>query len=159
MIKILSKRRFDNFIKQNFIDDNNVEGLKDYAFISILNSPNNTWFGDDDYFFTSVFKLQHENVLILTFDDVENQSPGNIPFSEEMADMVLDFVNKNKERDFIIHCAAGISRSGAIGSFINNYVQWDFQRFKIENPQIQPNARVLRMLNNKAWEMKYGKRN
>jgi len=46
---------------------------------------------------------------------------------------------------------AGVSRSGAVGEFVNGYAQGDWARFKRDNPQILPNGRVLRMLNDAKY--------
>jgi len=43
---------------------------------------------------------------------------------------------------------AGISRSGAIGLFINDFFGGDKELFKKENPYIHPNWRVFTMLKN-----------
>ena len=43
-------------------------------------------------------------------------------FTKEMADDVVKFIEKNIDKDFYIHCSAGISRSQAITKFIHlNY--------------------------------------
>lgn len=54
-------------------------------------------------------------------------------------------LNKDKQQ-FIVHCSAGISRSGAVGTFINDYFGLDYSTFRKTNPQVQPNPFVLRTL-------------
>lgn len=155
MIKILSKKNFDKLISIEGINDGNVENIKNVAFISVLNSPSNNWFGEDQYYMNSIFEKEHNNVLILTFDDVENSINGNISFDEKMANKLIEFIDQNKNRDFIIHCAAGISRSGAIGTFIKDYLELNSEEFKKYNPYVQPNSHVLRVLNKIFWDKKY----
>jgi len=50
----------------------------------------------------------------------------------------------------LVHCDAGISRSGAVATFASNYLNIDFQ-----DEYIKPNPYVLRILNNLIWNEKY----
>ena len=126
------------------ITDDNVEERDLVAFISI----NDT--GKDSY-----FKRNHKNVLTLHFDDVDKDgetSPTNYgdtkAFSEDQANEIIEFIKKNSgAEDFIVHCHAGISRSGAVGRFINDYLGGDKELFERMNPRIVPNGRVLELLN------------
>lgn len=131
----------------NNINDQNAESFDDIAFISILNTDTTS----------GHFKINKTNVLILFFDDIitdlnwDNDSNyiGPVAFTEEQAKQVLEFVDNNKDRkQFIIHCSAGISRSGAVGTFINDYFGLDYRTFRQKNPQVQPNPLVLRTLKN-----------
>ena len=150
-IYVLSKIRFNEILDKNNINDNNVDEFKQYAFICINDS-------SGEYYHDPLFLSSHSNVLTLFFDDVENDlemSPTNHnmtrAFTEEDADKVINFLNCNKRiKTLLIHCAGGISRSGAVGTFALDYYKSDKQRFKEDNPKIIPNARVLRMLNNKV---------
>lgn len=152
-VKVLSKPEFNDLMANNNINDRNVENFKNIAFISINDTHGNwsvSWFDSD-----------HPNVLRMWFDDIENDletSPTNPhkckAFSPEQAKQVFDFINENYDKDFFVHCSAGISRSGAIGAFINDYHSWDRDKFMKDNPYIHPNARITRMLNNKVWKEK-----
>ena len=154
-IKVLSKPEFNSLMVNNKVNDENVEGLENLALISINDTHGNwavSWFDSD-----------HPNVLRLWFDDIEHDletSPTNPhkckAFSPEQAKQVFDFINENYEKDFIVHCSAGISRSGAVGAFINDFFAWDRLNFEKNNPHILPNPRVRRMLNNKVWKDKLG---
>ena len=144
-VKILSKPEFNQVMGNNKIDDNNVETIPS-ALISINDSFGNwsvSWFDRD-----------HPNVLRLWFDDIEHNnevSPTNqgscSAFSDEQAHQVIEFVKQNRDKNFLVHCSAGISRSGAVGTFINGYCGGDWEEFKRSNPYISPNPRVSRMLN------------
>lgn len=62
---------------------------------------------------------------------------------------IVMFVNKHKGKScFIIHCSAGISRSGAVATFIkdkfNDEININF--FNNENKYIQPNLYILKRL-------------
>ena len=54
------------------------------------------------------------------------------------------------DSEIYINCAAGISRSGAVGFVLNEYFNQDnyehYERFKKVNMQIQPNPMVKRIL-------------
>lgn len=58
-----------------------------------------------------------DNILYLQMVDIESESSG---FTEQMAKSVLEFV-KSDDEHIVIHCLVGVSRSGAIAKFINEY--------------------------------------
>lgn len=96
------------------------------------------------------------NILKLVFDDASSSEAGCKLFTPEQALQIKTFVDKiDKAKPLFVNCYAGISRSGAVGTVINDYVNcflndyrknddWDlfFQR----NPQILPNAYVMRVM-------------
>ena len=118
-----------------------------------------------------------DNVLILKFDDVEEmrecsnagmrecemQQRGQA-MTEADADAVARFAGDGRdsryggvagmdERPIMIHCTAGISRSGAIGAALNEYYnkvrsqnEADHEAFWSRHPNINPNLHVLRLL-------------
>lgn len=150
-IYVLSKLEFKDILEQNSITDNNVNEFFKIAFISINDS-------NGSFYNKPLFEQEHSNVLTLWFDDVEKDgqiSPTNKEFTKaftnEQAKSILEFlkINKNAET-FLVHCAAGISRSGAVGQFILDYLKGDKDFFNIKNRHILPNGRVLRMLNEQA---------
>jgi len=73
------------------------------------------------------FKPGWEDVLELSFDDVTGpmvwSEAGRAitasPATLEHADKILDFVEKDPDADYAVHCAAGISRSMAVAAFIS----------------------------------------
>lgn len=146
-VEVIRKTKFDKLMVDNNINDQNVESFTDTAFISILNSEA-----------TGHFKTNHANVLVLNFDDVtddlnwDDDDPdfyGPVLFTVEQAKQILEFIELNKDKQqFIVHCSAGISRSGAVGTFINDYFGLDYSTFRRTNPQVQPNPFVLRTLRN-----------
>jgi hypothetical protein len=89
------------------------------------------------------------DALPLEFYDVgDDWKTEENKFSHDQAKQIVEFVDKYKDlvTEFVIHCHAGISRSGAVGSFIVEYLKLDYQEFKKRNPNILPNAMVLRKL-------------
>jgi len=148
-INVVNKKLFDNLMKSNNITDLNVEQLKDSFFISIT---------DTDKFSTSrepYFKENHENVINLSFDDCTEdgqpsptQPEGTKAFNKDQALVLYKFIKKHLEKEqCIVHCMAGISRSGAVGTFINDITRGDYREFKRMNPQIVPNQHVKSLLN------------
>jgi len=81
---------------------------------------------------------------------VEHPDPAAGPYhgmSMDQAKEVVAFAEKHKDASLIIvHCAAGVSRSGAVGSFLAEYYGVDWEEFKCMNPQISPNQYVLKLL-------------
>lgn len=141
-----SKNEFDDILSQNNINDDNVENYS-IAFISIL-SPSKIIDSEKRSFFAKpYFKKEHSNVLIMEFEDIEREIEGYKAFSIELAEKTIKFIMENKDKDiFLVHCAAGISRSGAIAQFINDYFSGDYETFHRNNPHILPNNLITRLL-------------
>lgn len=63
-------------------------------------------------------KVNGENVLRLRFSDVRavTTHKGKIynPMSKSDANKILEFIEKNRDKDIIVNCAWGVARSGAI---------------------------------------------
>lgn len=138
-IKAIPKQIFDeHFTDKDF-------RYYDYAcFISIINIDNNE----------QKFDLSVENFLQVKMWDVEKDvTNDNGSFYEKPSDIelkrIVDFVNKHKDKSvFIVHCSAGISRSGAVATFIRDKFidEINKEKFNLENKYIQPNIYVLRRL-------------
>lgn len=96
------------------------------------------------------------NVLILKFDDVDSPEidKGYTFFDTAQADAITSFVETSDPRPIICHCTAGISRSGAVGSALNEYYnnrsgatnEEDHLAFSRINPHINANYHVLKLL-------------
>jgi len=144
-INVLSKIEFEDLMINKNIDDSNVESLDTIMFISILNTDS---VGDN----IGHFKHNHKNVLILNFDDVEfdiiDTDIKAVAFTEEQGHQLMSFIDSNKDKNqCIVHCSAGISRSGAVGAFISDYFNQSYASFKKINPYTKPNPRVMRIMN------------
>lgn len=99
-----------------------------------------------------------DNVLNLWFNDCEEDNPEieAVLFNEELADKVIEFIEKNKNAEhWLIHCTAGKCRSGAVGSFLSDYFEVNWFDFKRDNPQVTPNSLVRNLLT-KSYEKKFG---
>lgn len=60
-----------------------------------------------------------KGVLMLMFDDIVTEVEGAVLFNDEMADQIIEFIEryKNSVDTLLIHCYAGQSRSRAVGAF------------------------------------------
>ena len=135
-----SKGKFNRFMIEQGIDDSNVESYDIYAFISILDV---TGLDCDGH-----FEEQHKNVKIQHFGDYGELDEGILEgpgiFSHKQANELIEFIEANKHKQiFIVHCTAGISRSGAIATFINDLYGNSYKEFFNDNRQIQPNYTIL----------------
>lgn len=157
-IKVVSKHAFIDILQSNKLNDTNIANTENSNcfFISIINP--------EDFYLLK----DQSNVLNLKFHDVEisngkilyqkDQLPEYyiktikekfVYFDDKMGLKVINFINKLKNKDFfnlVIHCSAGISRSGAIGAFATEYLNLDYNEFIFYNPQIIPNNDVLSIL-------------
>lgn len=90
-----------------------------------------------------------DNVLNLTFHDSDEESllEGEVLFNEDMAQKIHEFLLKNFNAKFwLIHCTAGKCRSGAVGEVLADYFEIPYNQFKRDNPQVQPNILVKKLL-------------
>jgi len=86
--------------------------------------------------------------------EANGQACNAILFNEDHAKEIVQFVkdvHADKESVVLVaHCYAGISRSGAVGTFANDYAQLDYQKFMDLNPYIMSNPHILSLLRRKA---------
>lgn len=115
----------------------------------------------DDY----PFRPDTQEFITLHFDDCIpgkewfDKYPGAKPFTEDQASKVLDFIEAalaRGEQNIIVHCSAGISRSGAISSFIvDNFTEMNYDEWKRSNASwIQPNEYVYSLLRRELYKRK-----
>jgi hypothetical protein len=158
--------------------------FEDWNLISIYTEPKDMLFDttvDDmiveDAGFVTVFfngaaeKLGCRDILSTMFGDVdervyeENKDKPKYKdklflFSEDQAKDIIKFIDKIQEEEdetvLVLHCDAGISRSGAVATFVCDYIGFDYQTFKRENPGLQPNIHVLSKLRSVSGMNPYG---
>lgn len=147
---------------EDILNDSSIPGTKllqnKCIIISIYG---NSYFGYDcgkpNILFTEdkkqevIGKTGVKDVLNLCFGDYtpdDKDLDNEKLFSEGQAKQVVEFVDKYKDEVemFILHCDAGVSRSGAIGTFIQRYLEIEEDGFKKMNPYIHPNHFVLNIL-------------
>ena len=148
-IKVLPRIFFEK-VKGTSVE---VELLAKAKIISI----NSSWGFDDTPPFSPEL-LNHPHLLTLTFDDICNEpetpeDQGNaVLFNAAMAQQIMRFVDDG-ELPLLVHCTAGISRSGAVGEVLNWYFNRYLERnaaddedFTKNNRQIMPNFIVRRIM-------------
>lgn len=95
------------------------------------------------------------SVLKLCFDDITDREAAKYYkkdevklFTKEQAKEIHKFFNKiyNSIKPLLIHCDAGISRSGAVGEIANLYFNDGDGMFWKTNPQVYSNTYVVRLL-------------
>lgn len=120
---------------------------KEHNFITIRHS------GERNLF--SAIPVESENILRLQFDDAtEDPEKQLVLFNTNMAQKIKIFVeNINRDMVLFVNCAAGVSRSGAVGDvlneYYNRYIEFnarDDYYFKQYNRQILPNPLVRKLL-------------
>jgi predicted protein tyrosine phosphatase len=96
--------------------------------------------------------------ISVCFDDVTDKDIENLkasgshhtPFDRDKARQIINFLDSLKNIEaLIIHCAAGISRSGAVGVFACRYLNLDETEFRSQN-KVCPNHWILGILSEEA---------
>ncbi len=90
---------------------------------------------------------------------VRDPRPSYVFMSEEDAKRIVDHVvrfHEHPERwECLVHCMAGVSRSGAVGTFIQRVAGIPAEHFLTQNTGLHPNRYVLKLLmrelSNRGW--------
>lgn len=124
LISIYADNGRGEFLKNGIPNRVKELGCKDFLSLNFYDST------DSDYGFSA--------------DDTKGM------FSKIQAEQVVKFIdcaNRGNEDDvLLVHCDAGISRSGAVGEFANDYLGLNYYTFVRTNPQVNANGYVLRLL-------------
>lgn len=128
-VHILSKLQFEDVLKR-------IDEIKDCFFVSILDP-------DDKI----PLKESCENYKTFYFYDLEQDIQTYKAFSYEQAEELYSFIEANKDKKrCVIHCTAGVSRSGAVGEFIHELYGGSYKELVEKFPNISPSGRVLMYL-------------
>lgn len=95
--------------------------------------------------------LRFADITKTDYDSLKYYKENNLTlFTKKQAVEIINFLNRVQENDkietLVIHCTAGISRSGACGVFACRYLHTDNKNFWRTNPHIYPNEHVLQLL-------------
>ena len=139
------------FIMPKFIFEQAIDGIekssKDVFYLSINNpdDEDKTPIREDSDTFKSMWFYDIDEDI---YDEVKDFTYKTI--SDEQVDELYDFIMKNKDKkNFVVHCTAGISRSGAVGEFVNDLFGIPYAEFRKQNPNIIPNTYIKKKLNEK----------
>ena len=137
MIHVRSRKFFLDLL------NNDIISFKCSAVISIYSSLPERVITEPKATFLNSIGCDH---LSLCFKDVSVEGfPGLI--TEEQAIEIVAFLKKfSHKKKLLIHCDAGISRSGAVGFFACRYYGLDELEFIKNNPYIYPNPYVFNLL-------------
>jgi predicted protein tyrosine phosphatase len=107
--------------------------------------------------YPATLKEGWEDVLRLEFHDVvkiPKGMPEVKPFTSDHVDAIHEFVDKHvaASKDFAVHCDAGVSRSVAVGVFLNEIHGGDLNLHAISTTAAA-NSRVSRGLFRRYWNM------
>ena len=91
------------------------------------------------------------NTLELKFWDIEEDIGNYKIITDEQAKQIYDFIVKNKDKEFLINCEAGVSRSAGVGLAIEYllrdkdlYEKWEhFPSKVLQHWRYQPNMTVF----------------
>lgn len=124
---------------------------KNHAFISIKDS-------SDSFIVSEEEKHNWLNGLSLVFDDVDDQTKDNfVVISKEQCQEIISFVSNLQESSLpivlIIHCFAGISRSAAVGKWVNDSFKLFLPNYK--NNSMIYNRQVYSLLNKTFYGLDY----
>lgn len=121
------------------------------AFISICNTVDGS-----DYMYPDelehYFKTETPEIINLDFEDVTEpkviyRGRVNRGISQEQANRLCEFIERNKDKDFYIHCEAGVSRSQGVVRYILDVYGEDHEFETLRNnPCRTPNLYVTALL-------------
>ena len=142
------------FIMPKFIFEQAIDGIekssKDVFYLSINNpdDEDKTPIREDSDTFKSMWFYDIDEDI---YDEVKDFTYKTI--SDEQVDELYDFIMKNKDKkNFVVHCTAGVSRSGAVGEFVNDLFGIPYAEFRKQNPNIIPNTYIKKKLNEKCYQ-------
>ena len=87
--------------------------------------------------------------MTLYFDDIVKEVDGAVLFDDDMAESIIDFIEKHRKSadTLLVHCYAGQSRSGAVGAFAVEMLGGDNSNYFEEGT---PNQYIYDVLES-AW--------
>jgi predicted protein tyrosine phosphatase len=95
---------------------------------------------EHEQLFPLLLDRKSPKVLTLQFADIQDDKYMNgttyHPIPEEQAYWLLKFIEEHKGKNFIVHCAAGISRSAAVCLFLHLMHGYDLKEnfWKVSHP-------------------------
>jgi len=106
-----------------------------------------------------IFERDTARIITLRFHDLDAQwpvdperdpRPSYVFMNQEDANRIVNHVVKFHEHpepwEFLVNCMAGISRSGAVGTFVQRVAGIPAEQFLTQNTGLRPNPYVLKLL-------------
>jgi protein tyrosine/serine phosphatase len=115
-----------------------LKNRKDLFFISILDPDNKK---------KSLFR-ERGNYKTWKFYDLEYDIGNYKSITFDQAKEIRDFIVENLDKTLVVHCAAGVARSGAIGEFYWELLGGSYKDLLEKYSWISPNGKVLAYLRN-----------
>lgn len=112
-IEFVSRGQAKNILNHHFLNDVDPE----FVMISISDNPTEK----EDMVRLGENLTPDMDALYLDFSDVDEPEENGL-MTDEQAEEIVEFIRLNSERPLLVHCFAGISRSGAVAKFANFYL-------------------------------------
>jgi len=145
--------------KMNFLIDRKIalpfHKNEPYVIVSIC-GVYDAVYGLDSLSATGILELKFADMTREYWEKHQSTLHPDSMFNETHAIKLLDFIYKNKDvENWIIHCDAGLSRSGAVASWIANHFGISFQELQDQQDhKIYPNSIVLDVMNEVSGKTK-----
>ncbi len=133
----------EEIVYYDFDTDDYINTVKDFpkelAFITLCD-PNKEFIETDNHFSAE---------LKLKFWDIEQDCGNHKVLTEEHAKQIREFIIENKDKQFLINCEAGVSRSAAVGMAVeyftrDEWIKWEHVPSKvIQHWRYSPNMLVF----------------
>ena len=133
---ILSKDEFQRMnYKNEFCTDNLV--------LISIHDPDREQFPD-------LILQDYKDYLQIAFWDIETSKDNQEPITPEQGTILKEFIQRNKDSRFLIHCSAGISRSAGVGLAVECIVNCNGNKYEFstsnstikEHKRYSPNYKV-----------------
>jgi len=104
-----------------------------------------------------IFEEDTDRIVTLRFHDLDPEWPVNTDLdpkyvfmsadqARQIVDHLLRFHAHPAPWEFLVNCMAGISRSGAVGTFVQRVADIPDEHFLTQNTGLHPNGYVLKLL-------------
>jgi predicted protein tyrosine phosphatase len=115
-----------------------------------IESPSGGYETDPINLYEKGIKVYFDDIIALPNPaDVEDGRELRL-MDEKQAETVVEFISNNSPNDFVIHCDAGMSRSIAVGSFMEQFFDYQVTYNETGHDQFK-NIHVFNLLRKNLW--------